>query len=98
MDGEEDLQDVAEAGYLGVEGQLDHLGMACATGADGLVRRVIDLPAHVARLHASDAFHLQVNGFQAPETASGKGRDFCFGHAIDMIDSVRPQSRRRRGG
>src|SRR6185295_496945 len=76
---EEYVQQVLVARDLRVEGDADDLGMAGRARAHGRIRRVGGVSAHVTRLHAVHAFHLIVDGLEAPEAAASQRRDLLAG-------------------
>ena len=78
--GEEDVEEVAVADDVGVEVDLDDFGVAGAPGADGVVRRVLDVAAHVAGDDAVDAAQRLHDGFDAPEAAAAEGGRGEIGH------------------
>ena len=79
MDGEEDIQDVLEV-YLGwIKCDLDNLGVTTHAGADQLITRIWHLSSRIARFYFFDAPHIEIHGFEAPETAAGECCSF-LGH------------------
>src|SRR5581483_9651079 len=82
VDREEDFQNLAEGGNLGVKCDLHHLYVSSIAAADCLVRRIGQVSAHVARFYRLDTLHPVVNGFQAPETAATQGHNFSLSHVV----------------
>jgi hypothetical protein len=78
VDGEEDLQEFSKGGYLGVERDLDYLGMPRRLRADLAVGRVHYRATGVARLDMLDPAQLVEDRFQAPEAAARQGRHLGF--------------------
>ena len=76
MNGEKNLQNFAIGGHLQIEGYLHHFHVARAAGAHRVIIRIVHVPAHVAGLHRSHAFHVVVHRFQTPEAAPSERRNF----------------------
>src|SRR5882762_8201275 len=90
VDHEEHLEDFLERHLLRVEGELGYLGMARLARADLLVRGVRCPAAHATGLDGIHALEIVEDGFQAPETASGKSGDFllCDGHVVSPFFAI----------
>ena len=65
----EDFEQIVIADDLGIEGNLDHFGVAGAIRANVLIGGVIDLAAGIADRRGFDARQTPERGFDAPETA-----------------------------
>ena len=90
----EDREEVTVGEDLGVEGDLDDLGVSCAAPADLLVRRVGHRAARVAGHHAEDAPQLGEDGLRAPEAPAayrgdrgrgGSARARLGGHRLGRL-------------
>ena len=77
VDGEEDVQQIAIADLFWIEGDLHHLGVACAPGANLFVGGVGDVAARVARDDVFHAPHLIEGRLQAPKAAAAQGGLLC---------------------
>ena len=82
MDGEENLEQVAERDQRRVEGDLHNLGMASRAVTDFFIAGVADATAGIARNDAFDALEIVEHGLQAPETAAGQRGNFASGRWI----------------
>ncbi|MEZ4637750.1 MAG: hypothetical protein R2856_22805 [Caldilineaceae bacterium] len=83
VDGKEDIQQIGKADHRWIVGDLHHLGMSCAAGANLFVGGVWHAPVGVAR---DDFFHtlqLQIDGFQTPKAATGQRGHF---HVLGTVD------------
>src|SRR5262249_52846031 len=72
MNGEEDFEDFAIRGDVGIEDDADGFGVFGSAGADLLVGGIRKAPPDISGLDAFDALHLLVNTFEAPEAATSK--------------------------
>ena len=97
MDQEEHQQQVVVAHDLGIEGQLDRLGVSRLSGADLLVAWVRHGPAGEPGLDLANTTNLQVGGLQTPETSS-RQRRFFFSILHDAAATQGPTTGRERRG
>jgi hypothetical protein len=88
VDREEHIQDVAKRGHIRIEGDLDDFGVPTPASANLFVGRVLDMPAHVSRFNFGDASHIEIHGFEAPETASSECGLFESAHMVLDARSV----------
>src|SRR5205809_1247409 len=80
VDGEEDVQQVAERYHRRVERDLYDLGVTGRSSAHVLVRWVGGVAARVSGLHPLDALQILERGFEAPEAATGERGGFELRH------------------
>src|SRR5205085_1697761 len=92
---EEDVEDVAIAHLVGVEGHPDRLGMAGVAAADLLVGRVGDMAADIAALDLADADNVLEHRLGAPEAPAGQ-RCLLFRHFYLLVQ-VRDRAVQARG-
>lgn len=76
VNGEEDVQKVGVRDLGGVEGDAHHLSVTGMPGTHLLVSGIDVGAAGITGDDIRDADDLVVNGFEAPEAAAGKNRDF----------------------
>ena len=71
MYGEKHFQYLAIGSHLRIEGDLHYFHVSGLTGADRVIIRIFHVPAHVAGLHRTRAFHFlsYTSSFQTPEAA-----------------------------
>lgn len=83
VDGEEDVEELGVGDEGGVKDDADGFGVAGHAGADVLVGGVGEVAANVAGFDGNDAFEVEEDGFETPETASGEGGGFGGGGRVD---------------
>src|SRR5438046_190013 len=89
VDGEEDVQQVAERYHRRVERDLYDLGVTGRSSAHVLVRWVGGVAARVSGLHPLDALQILERGFEAPEAATGERGGFELRHGHTSLWSSR---------
>jgi len=76
VQGEENVQQIAEADDCGIEGDLGDFDVAALAGADLLIGRVSSAPAHVSGADGFDALKLFDGGLDAPEASAAEDCGF----------------------
>src|ERR1700694_49759 len=79
VESEEHPEQVAITDDRGIEGDLHDLGVAGRAGAHGLIARIGDVAAGVARLDLADAPQLLEDRLEAPEAAAGESSELHQG-------------------